>query len=302
MDARGAAGGAVSAGPAPPGTGRDALRFPVTLPADTVSRVSDDKPTGSDPAGTAPPPPPPPDLAPPPGFAASDLASTQRGVSRIGGLAKAIIAATAVVAVATILTAVFSASAAQDATDFLAGDLTEDEFQEAIAAASGVQLVTGVATLATGVLTIMWAFRIANNVRAFGRATTWSPLFAIFGWFLPPMVLYVIPFLVLRELWKASDPTSLDGTDRWKKQSDNPVLWVWFVIFGLVPAVLLVVQIGSFASAGLPESNLESFAEQLEDFGALGWVTALVNTVAAVVWIVFVRQLTARHTQLTHER
>ena len=48
-------------------------------------------------------------------------------------------------------------------------------------------------------------YRIATNVRAFQRQTTWSPLFAIFGWMLPPFVLYVIPFLMLRELWKASD-------------------------------------------------------------------------------------------------
>jgi hypothetical protein len=267
----------------------------------TVSGVSDDQPTGTDPAGATPPP-PPPNLAPPPGYAAYDQPPTQRGIGRIGGLAKAVIVLTAIVAAATLLTAVLSAGVAQDATDFLAGDLTEDEFEESIAPVSGVQLVTGVGTLAAGVLTIIWSFRIANNVRAFGRATTWSPLFAIFGWFLPPMVLYVIPFLVLRELWKASDPTGLDGTDSWKKQKDNPLLWVWFVVFGLVPAVLLVVQIGSFASAGLPESDLESFAETLEDFSVLGRITALVNVVAAVVWILFVRQLTARHKQLTSEQ
>ncbi len=258
---------------------------------------------GTNPVGATPPPPPPPppNLAPPPGYAAYNQAPTQRGVSRIGGLGKAIVIVTAIVAVATVGTALASAGVAQDAKDFLAGELSEDDFESAIAPVNAVQLVTSLATLACGVLTIIWAYRTANNVRAFGRATTWSPLFAIFGWFLPPMVLYVIPFLVLRELWKASDPVHVDGSDRWKQEPDNKVLWVWFVVFGLVPAGLLAVQIGSFASAGLPAGDLESVAESLEGFGALGWTAAIVNVVAAIVWITFVRQLTARHVRLTGE-
>jgi hypothetical protein len=265
----------------------------------TVSTVSDDHATSG---ATPPPPPPPPGLVPPPGYTAYDAPPTQRGVGRIGGLAKAVVILTAIVAVGSLLTAVLSAGVTQDAEDFLAGELSESDFETAIAPVNGVQLVTGLATLAAGVLTIVWAYRIANNVRAFGRVTTWSPLFAIFGWFLPPMVLYVIPFLVLRELWKASDPSDVDGTDRWKQQADNRVLWLWFLLFGLVPAALLVVQIGSFATAGLPAGDMESVAETLEDFAVLGWVAAIVNVAAAATWIVFVRQLTARHIRLTGEQ
>ncbi len=165
-----------------------------------------------------------------------------------------------------------------------------------------MQLLVSVATLATGVLTIVWMFRIADNVRAFGRATTWSPLFAIFGWFLPPLVLYVIPFLVLRELWKASEPTERRRRQTVGRQSsDNPVLWAWFVLFGIVPAVLFAVQIGSFAAGGLPAGDIESVAESLDEFGAIGWLTAVLNVAAAVVWVRFVRQLTLRHTRLTNE-
>lgn len=142
---------------------------------------------------------------------------------------------------------------------------------------------------------------MSSNARAFGRATTWSPLFAIFGWFLPPLVLYIIPFLVLRELWKASEPAHVDESDTWKRTPDNPVLWVWFVVFGLIPAVLFTVQIGSFATGGLPTNDLTSVAKSLDDFGALGWLTAVLNLAAAVVWVMFVRSLTQRHKQLTNE-
>ena len=47
--------------------------------------------------------------------------------------------------------------------------------------------------------------------------------------------------------------------------------------------------------------DIESVAESLDDFGAIGWMTAALNVGAAVTWISFVRQLTRRHKQLTNE-
>lgn len=241
-------------------------------------------------------------MVPPTGYVAYEGNATPTAITRrIGTLSSAIVASTAVVAVATAISALLSMSLATDAADFLAGSTTQNEFEDAIAALSSVQLLISVATLVSGVLTIIWMFRMANNVRAFGRVTTWSPLFAIFGWFLPPMVLYVVPFLVLRELWRASEPTGVDGSDAWKRTPDNPLLWAWFVLFGLVPAVLLVIQIGSLAGSGLPTSDIESVAESLDEFGTIGVITALVNIAAAAVWIPFVRQLTNRHKRLANE-
>ncbi len=220
---------------------------------------------------------------------------------RVGGLAIPIVVSTVIVALGTLVATFLSVGVATDAADFLAGSIDQSEFEDALVPLNSIQLLVSVATLATGVLTIIWMFRIANNVRAFGRATTWAPLFAIFGWFLPPLILYVIPFLVLRELWKASEPTGVDGTDNWKQTPDNPLLWAWLVLFGLVPAVLFAVQIGSFATGGVPTGDIESVAEGLDEFGALGWLTAVLNIAAAVVWVQFVRQLTQRHKRLTNE-
>lgn len=252
---------------------------------------------------TPPPPPPPPGgLTPPPGYVAYEGHPTPTaGVRRVGGLAIPIVVSVSIAAITGLLAAFLSSSIATDASDFLAGSISQSEFEDSLVPLNSVQLLGSVATLATGVLTIVWAYRIARNVRAFGRVTTWSPLFAVFGWFLPPLVLYIVPFLVLRELWKASEPAAVDGTDSWKHTPDNPVLWAWFVLFGLIPALLFAVQIGSFASSGLPAGDIESVAESLDDFGAIGWVTAVLNVGAAVTWISFVRQLTRRHKQLTNE-
>ena len=212
-----------------------------------------------------------------------------------------IVVSTSIVAIGTLISAFLSAGIATEAADFLAGSIEQSEFEDALVPLNSVQLLVSVATLTSGILTIIWMFRIANNVRAFGRATTWSPPFAIFGWFLPPLILYIIPFLVLRELWKASEPTAVDGTDSWKRTPDNPLLWAWLVLFGLLPAVLFAIQIGSFATGGVPTGDVEAVAESLDEFGVVGWLTAILNVAAAVVWVRFVRQLTQRHKRLTNE-
>jgi hypothetical protein len=218
----------------------------------------------------------------------------------VRGLAKAIIVMTTVVAVATVLTGVLQWSISADAEDFLDGRLPEDDFRDALGPLSTVQLLAGLATLATGILTMIWMYRLASNVRTLGRRTTWNPLFAVFGWFLPPLVLYIIPFLMLRELWKASDddPQPPDG---WRKSGENPALWAWFALFGIIPTVLVFAQASNLATDGLPNTDLEAVADSLDGFGAGAALVTLVSVIAAVCWILVVRQLTDRHTELTRE-
>jgi hypothetical protein len=219
----------------------------------------------------------------------------------VGALSKAIVVLTTIVAVATVVTMLLSIGVAGDASDFLAGDASEDDFRDALAPLNSVQALAGVATLATGVTTIIWMYRMARNVRAFGRRTTWPPLFSIFGWFLPPFFLYVIPLLILRELWKASDSAADDGTESWKRGGDPPVLWGWFVFYGLLPFVFFLAQIGSVAGTGVGTGDIESVAESLDDVGTLVVVSAVSVVGAAICWVVFVRRLTRRHTTLTNE-
>ncbi len=218
------------------------------------------------------------------------------------GLSIAIIALTTVAAIATVLTTILTAAVADDARNYLDGELSDDEFRSAIGPVNAVQLITGVATIAVFVVTVIWMYRIATNVRAYQRDTLWSPLFSIFGWMLPPFVLYIIPFLVLRELWKASDPTDANDTEGWRRSADNPFIWAWLVLYGIAPIFLLLFSVGSFLDGGLASGSLESLADSLDEFGAFAVVSAVVNVAAAVVWIVFVRQLTSRHVRLTNER
>ena len=222
-------------------------------------------------------------------------------VARISGLARWIVVLTAVVAVATVAITLLTLRVTGEASDFLAGEASEDDFRDALAPLNTVQPLSLVATMAAGVLTIIWMYRIARNVRAFGRQTTWHPLFSIFGWFLPPFFLYVIPLLILREQWKASDPAPDEDTESWKRSPENPVLWGWFVFYGLVPFLFFLTQIGSVAGAGVGTGDIETIAESLDDVGVLALLSAVSIIGAAICWILFVRQLTQRHAALTNE-
>lgn len=224
------------------------------------------------------------------------LAATKR----VGGLAKAVVILTAIVALTSVITTVLSIGVSADAADFVAGTTSQAEFEDSLAPLTAIQGLGGVATIAAGVLTIIWMFRIASNIRAYGRRTTWHPLFSIFGWFLPPMFLYIIPFLVLREQWKASEPT-VDGSDTWKTTPDNRVLWVWFALYGLVPTVLFFAQVGSLVSSGVATGDVMSLAESLDEVNPALYVSLVAVVGAVISWIIFVRRLTARHRAMTGE-
>lgn len=217
------------------------------------------------------------------------------------GLSKFIVALTALSGIGSLLALAVSPSVADRAGEFLDGSISEDDFLESYGPLAIAQLLQGVATIAIAVLTMIWMFRMASNARLLGRSTFWHPSWAVFGWFLPPFVLYVIPFLMLRELWKASSSEHPAGGDDWRSAGGSPALWVWFVLFGLAPTVLAAIQFDAVIGGGFGGSDAEDVAELVDEFGAFEVATGVVGALGAVAWIVVVLQLTARHRAFTRE-
>lgn len=224
-------------------------------------------------------------------------------LSSIRGTAKWATILAGVAGIASLGSALLSANLASKAQDYLDGRITEDEFLDANTIAPLGQLLSAGPLLAAGVFGVIWMYRIATNARAMGRTTTFAPVFAILGWFLPPF-LFVLPLLVLRELWKASDPNTPPGSDGWRASGENPLLYVWFVVYGVIPAILTAISLGAVLDAALNlDTDTQSVAEvTAATGGSLVIVGGVFSVVSAVVWIVFVRQLTARHIELTGER
>lgn len=218
-------------------------------------------------------------------------------LQRIGALTTTATVLVGIGALAS-LSAIWASLAAEDpARDLLAGDIDAETFVERAAPYLLMSVVQGVVTVAAAVVVMIWMYRIAKNHRTLHRGGTWGPGWAIGGWFLPPL-LYVIPTLMLRELWKASDPDVPVGGE-WKSGRASPLIPIWFVIYSVVPIALLVAQSSSgLSSFGASEEDL---ARQIIDDQTMTTVAALLGVASAAVFIVIVRGLARRHAALTGE-
>ena len=222
-------------------------------------------------------------------------------LKRVNGLTTWIVVLTAIVGVVGVASTLVSRLAVDEARDFLTDRIDEDAFLEAYAPSLLLGFVQGAATIALVVLTMIWMYRLASNHRALQRNGTWAPGWAIGGWFLPPGALYIIPYLMFRELWKASDPAVPAGDQRWKENPVPAVVTVWWVLYGLAPIPLAIAQGLSDFSARTFNGDSETLAEAIDDRFTVTLVTSLVAAAAAVAYIVMVRQLSRRHRQLTGE-
>lgn len=251
---------------------------------------------------TPPPPPPPGNLTPPPGYVAYGAGSygAFSPFDRIRGLAKWIGVLVIVAAVTQVLSLITTFGLSDRASAYLRGDISEDDFIGSYALVAIVGLVSAGVGIAVIVLTFIWMFRLATNNRKLGRQSRWSPGWAIGGWFCPPLVLYIIPFLMFRELWKGSDPQFGANDPRWTTARVSPLVTVWWLLYGIVP--LLMIPLGfSMSFGGVGGGSTTDLAQQIEDSMGITALSTVAGVGSAVAYYLLVRALTARQVALTKE-
>lgn len=217
-------------------------------------------------------------------------------LKRVGGVGRAATILVGVAALAGLGVWLAGVATVGDAEDFLAGRLSSSDFQTSVLVYSLMGIVQGAATVASIVLVMIWMYRLAANHRALHRGGRWGPGWAIGGWFLPPFV-YVIPFLMFRELWRCSDPDVPIGGE-WRTRPVPPVVTAWFVVYG--PLALVVQAATSMTTFDLSGSE-EALAEQIVDGQTGAALVAIVGLVAGALFIVMARGLTERHRRLIGE-
>ena len=89
----------------------------------------------------------------------------------------------------------------------------------------------------------------------------------------------------------------------WKSTPDNPLLWVWFVVYSIIPLALAVMQARFlFGSVGFGQ-DADDLADTLDQSAVYAWAGALSSIAGAPSsGSCSRRQLTERHVSLTGER
>lgn len=109
--------------------------------------------------------------------------------------------------------------------------------------AHAVSTVATPLLLATGVLFCLWTYRAHRNLPALGAAgLEHTPGWAAGSFFVPIINLYR-PFQVMREIWKASDPSIPEGdANAWRTMASTAALGWWWACWLLRN---VAIQVGS---------------------------------------------------------
>lgn len=256
------------------------------------------------PSSYPPPPPPPPPITPPPGYISygGPGAAMPHQFQPVKRLTTALVVILAVSLVINFAASIWQVVFAKDAQRFLDGVITQREFESAYESFSQFSFIAFPLGIAGIVLSSIWSFRIAGNAVGAGRAPlTWKSGLTILAWVLA-CLFGVLPFLMLREHWRASDPELGFGDPTWKSRPVSPLITAWFV-------VSLVGQLASIAAVGSVIGNFDpnatddapTLAKQFVDQADFIIPGALISAAASVLLIMVIRALGARHMRLTRE-
>ena len=180
---------------------------------------------------------------------------------------------------------VLAFGALDEARDFAKDAGLKQQFLDAIGPASTVETIASLAEVILAVSTLIWTFRICSNLVMRGKILRFSPWLSTFSWVLPPL-LFVFPFLVLRDL--------AYKTDQFNDQSGNrlrTLITQWFVAYGVIPLVL--APLGVAISGGISQSE-QDLAKALSDQLLPNTLSAITLIAAAFLWRQIVSQLSSR--------
>jgi multisubunit Na+/H+ antiporter MnhC subunit len=251
-------------------------------------------PPDSDPPIPAPPPP-----SAPPGYYAEGTSPSPGGAPAGGGAAPA--TWRSIRGLTTALTWLFSVHIALTVVLIIgvihhlsvlsdneqSGFVTDSKVvNDANSLPAAMIFLSGLVGLATFVLLIVWLYRAAKNNEALGRQNPrLGPGWAIGGWFIP-IAWWVIPFIILDDVWRGSDPSVARGDPNWRRSSTLGAIWAW-----LVTAVIFIVP-SAIASSGGDVSPDEPEKVRRDDI--LRIIGAVGAILASVLAIVVTRRIAAR--------
>jgi Domain of unknown function (DUF4328) len=241
-------------------------------------------------------------MSPPPGYVAyGSPESYGTTFQRIGGLTKALITLSVIGIVALVGSLVAQLALRSQALEYRNDEMTLSEFTDKVGPYLGTSAVVGLVGLATLVVQIIWTFRIAKNMQVLGRQSrSFSPGGTIAVNILGGCTLSILPYFMWRELWKGSDPDAPAGDPAWKQRPVGMIVHLWFAAALVTIGASLALGVSS-AIVRVNRGSNTTLAKQLDT--QIGYVVSAgaLGIVAAIAFVILIRQLSARHMQATRE-
>jgi hypothetical protein len=239
-------------------------------------------------------------MSPPPGYVGFGSSGAYGAhFKRVGGPTKATKILLWIYLPLQIVPLIDLARITRQADRLLAGAITEQAFKDATTAGAGAGV--GLLVIPIAVLTMIWMYRMATNLRMLGRVgQTWAPGWGVASWFVPPCFIYAVPWLMFRELWKGSDPSCQAGDPTWKQRKPPRLFTVWWVMYGFVPIFSLSASAQLVGALRSGETTLQ-LAQRYHDLRPAALAGGVLGMAATAVYIQLVRRLSARHMQATGE-
>jgi len=250
-----------------------------------------------------PPPPPPGNLTPPPGYVAYGQTTYGQGpLQRIAPLTKWLNGLLIVTLLTQVAILAVEFSIRGSAVDFVNNRISSSSFDSKFAVLGGVGIIAGLASIAQLVVLCIWTFRISKNLQVLGRSPmAFRPGITILTNILGGCTLGIANFFMWREMWIGSDPTTAPGDPEWKRKPAASLILTHLVL--TISSVVLGITVGvasGFIAVRTSGSRTTAANNLANKIGQVG-VTGVLQIAAAVVFIMIVRQLSARHMQATRE-
>lgn len=252
-------------------------------------------PPGPDPQMPAPPPPAPPPgyytpgtTPQPPGGAPTAAYGPRPRWRNLRGITTALtwLFAAHIALTAVLIIGVFNHL--RVLSDNEAGGLVFDTkaVNDANALPAAMIILSGLVGLTIFVLLIIWLYRAAKNNEALGRQNPrLGPGWAIGGWFIP-IAWWVIPFIVMDDVWRGADPSIARGDPNWRRSSTLAAIWAWLVTTVIFTIPSVIASSGGDVRADEPDRVRRD--DILRIVGAFGAI------LASVFAIIVVRRISAR--------
>jgi hypothetical protein len=249
-----------------------------------------------------PPPPPPGNLTPPPGYVSyGQTAYGQGPLQRIAPLAKwlnGLLVTTLVVQIAALAAQFIVRSSA---VDLVNNRITASDFNSKFAIVAGATLLAALIGIAELVVRCIWTFRMSKNLQVLGRSPlAFRPGVTVLTNILGGCTLGIANFFMWREMWVGSDPSTAPGDPEWKRKPVAPLI-VGYLVLSL-GGVLVGLSLGVASGfTTIRTGSSTDAAKNLADKLGVVAITGVLQIAASVVFIMIVRQLSARHMQATRE-